>query len=65
MYKNGLANLIILNFTIGCYTFHLSYLDITQNVDIQRETGAFQKIDSFVGELKAEAKYIKNTRERE
>jgi len=30
----------------------------------EREREAFQKTGSFVDELKAEAKYIKNTRER-
>lgn len=49
----------------GCYTFHVSYLNIIRNVDIQRERRISKKNDSFVDELKAEEGYIKNTRERE
>lgn len=43
--------------------------DIIRNVDMhgeeETEREAFQKTDSFVDELKMEAKYIKNTRESE
>lgn len=65
IYQNGLTILNILTFKTGCSAFRLSYLDIIRNVDVLREgvREAFQKIDSFVDELKAEARYIKNTRE--
>lgn len=67
MYQNRVAILNILTFKTGCSAFRLSYPDIIRNVDArgEGESEAFRKIDSFVDELKAEARYIKNTRERE
>lgn len=52
-----------------CFIYLFIYSDIIRNVDMhgeeEMEREAFHKTDSFVDELKMEAKCIKNTRKSE